>query len=174
MSESAPIIMTAEMGDADFAWANALRRRHFPPERNYLDAHVTLFHHLPPGHLAEAKERVKRLTAEFAPPEATLDSVMQLGRGVAYRIRSPGLLALREELAAQFHGLLTPQDQATRRLHVTVQNKVEPAEAKGLYRELAASFEPRPFALVGLALHRYLGGPWEKIGGWRFRGRERL
>ena len=31
-------------------------------------------------------------------------------------------------------------------------------------------FEPRPLAISGLLLFRYLGGPWEPLGGYRFRG----
>jgi 2'-5' RNA ligase superfamily len=165
-----PIIITAEMGKADQAWANALRARHFPPERNYLDAHITLFHHLPPSHLAEIKTRLAALTSEYTAPTARLTEVMMLGRGVAYRIDSPELLAIREELANVFQGLLTPQDQATPRLHITVQNKVEPATAKALHAELSATFKPRPLAISGLAAHYYRGGPWEHIQSWKFRG----
>jgi hypothetical protein len=43
----APIIISALLGPEDFGWLNDLRRAHFPPERNQLDAHLTLFHHLP-------------------------------------------------------------------------------------------------------------------------------
>jgi len=39
-------ILTAEMDDDSFAWLAGLRRRHFPPERNFLPAHLTLFHRL--------------------------------------------------------------------------------------------------------------------------------
>lgn len=168
---AAPIIITAEMDKTDQAWANGLRRAHFPPERNYLDAHVTLFHHLPPSHLAEIKSRLAALTSECPPPVAHLSEVMMLGRGVAYRIDSPELLSLRDGLAEQLSGLLIPQDQARPRLHVTVQNKVEPATAKALHAELSAEFEPRPLAISGLAAHYYRGGPWEHIASWKFRGR---
>ena len=167
---TAPIIITAEMGKADQAWANALRREHFPPERNHLDAHITLFHHLPPGHLPEIKSRLAALASECAPPEAWLSDVMLLGKGVAYRIDSPELLGLRDELAHDFRGLLIPQDQARPRLHITVQNKVEPPVAKALHATLSATFQPRPLAISGLAAHYYRGGPWEHIGRWHFRG----
>lgn len=167
---TAPIIITAEMGKADQAWANVLRRAHYPPERNHLDAHITLFHHLPPSHLAEIKSRLATLASECPPPVARLSEVMLLGRGVAYRIDSPELLSIRDELAHQFRGLLIPQDQARPRLHMTVQNKVEPAIAKALHAQLAAEFSPRPFAIYGLAAHYYRGGPWENIARWSFRG----
>ena len=167
---TAPIIITAEMGKADQAWANALRREHFPPERNYLDAHITLFHHLPPGHLPEIKSRLAAVASECSPPVAWLSEVLLLGRGVAYRIDSPELLSLRDELAHEFRGLLIPQDQARPRLHITVQNKVELPVAKALHAQLAAEFTPRPLAISGLAAHYYRGGPWENIGRWSFRG----
>lgn len=168
-----PIIMTASLCAADQAWANALRRAHYPPERNVLDAHVTLFHHLPGAYGAEVVARAKALAAEFAAPDARLSEVMNLGRGVAYRIHSSGLLAIRDMMAEGLHGLLTAQDQGQPRLHITVQNKVEPAAAKALLHQLSAEFLPRPIAITGLALHRYMGGPWEPIGDWRFRGKQR-
>jgi 2'-5' RNA ligase superfamily len=167
---NAPIIITAEMGKADQAWANGLRRAHFPPERNHLDAHITLFHHLPPGHLPEIKSRLAALASECPSPVAWLSDVMLLGRGVAYRIDSPELLAIRDELAHDFSGLLIPQDQARPRLHITVQNKVEPPVAKALHEQLAAQFTPRLLVISGLAAHYYRGGPWENIARWAFRG----
>jgi len=48
--------------------------------------------------------------------------------------------------------------------------KAEPAAAKALLRELEATFQPRPLKVAGLELHRYLGGPWERVGRWSFRG----
>ncbi len=168
-----PIIMTASMGQGDQAWANTLRRAHYPAERNVLDAHITLFHHLP-GHCeAEVVERTRALAAEFVAPKAELTEVMHMGRGVAYRIHAPELMALREMVAEGLHGLLTAQDQGRPRLHITVQNKVEPAVARALHAELTAGFTPRPLVLSGLALHFYKGGPWEAIGHWPFRGRAR-
>ena len=167
---TAPIIITAEMGKADQVWANALRRVHFPAERNFLDAHITLFHHLPPRHLAEVKSRLSALAKECPVPVATLSDVMMLGRGVAYRVESPELQGIRDQLASEFQGLLIPQDQARPRLHITVQNKVEPAIAKALHTALLQDFMPRPLAITGLGAHYYRGGPWEHIGSWSFRG----
>ncbi|WP_294131055.1 2'-5' RNA ligase family protein [Sphingobium sp.] len=166
---SAPIIVSALMGAADFAWADGLRRAHFPPERNVLSAHITLFHHLPPSALGEVGDRIKALCRGRA-PVARLSDVMLLGQGVAYRIDSPELAAMRDELADAFTGLLTPQDQARPRLHVTVQNKVKPAEAKALAEALRADFQPRPFVIAGLAAWHYRGGPWELAMKASFRG----
>lgn len=165
----APIIVTALMGAADFAWADGLRRAHFPPERNWLGAHITLFHHLPPSALGEVAGRLKRLGAGPR-PAARLTDVMLLGRGVAYRVESPELLAMRAELADAFAGMLTPQDQAKPRLHITIQNKVTPDAAKALADKLRADFRPRPLAIAGLAAWHYRGGPWEMAMKAMFRG----
>ena len=52
--------------------------------------------------------------------------------------------------------------------HVTIQNKVAPNEAKALLVELEAVFVPHPLDIAGLAIWRYVGGPWEPVGAWRF------
>ena len=166
-----PIIMTAEMGDADFRWADALRCRHYPPERNQVAAHITLFHHLPPAALDEILSVVKELVRQFPPPRAELTGLIHLGSGVAYQVRSDELMEMRAMMAERFHGLLTPQDQVAPRLHVTIQNKVTPSQARQLLDQLSADFKPRPLAITGLGLHHYMDGPWQVIGSWPFRGR---
>ena len=170
---AAPLIITGELPAPLQARADSLRRAHYPQERNHLAAHVTLFHALPPFTESEARSRLAALAAETPPPEAFLAAVMDLGTGTALRIESAAMLDVRASIAERFHGLLTQQDQHAPRLHVTLQNKVPRAEAKALQAALAAEFRPHPFAFVGLALHRYKGGPWEPVGRWTFRGRIR-
>lgn len=168
MSETAPIIVTALFGAADQAWFDGLRRAHFPPDRNHLAAHLTMFHHLPPAIEAELRHRLAQETRRVPAPPARLAAVMSLGRGVAYRIDSPGLAEIRARLADAFAPLLTPQDAAGWRPHVTVQNKVAPAEAKVLHVRLAAELRPRPLAIAALASWWYRGGPWEPLSLHRF------
>ncbi|HYZ48629.1 MAG TPA: 2'-5' RNA ligase family protein [Sphingomonas sp.] len=165
---SAPIIVTALLGASDFAWADGLRRAHYPAERNQAPAHLTLFHHLPPGIAAELREQLKAET-RAKPPMARLAGLRHLGNGVAYRIDSPELEAIRERLADHFTGLLTPADRAPWQPHITVQNKVEPKIAKALLIQLQAVFAARPLQIVGLASWWYRGGPWERLSEHRFR-----
>lgn len=165
----APLILTAELPGPLHARADALRRAHFPPARNQLAAHVTLFHALPPF----VEDEARMLLADLArrpPPPARLTRIMDLGRGTALAVESPAMLGLRDRIAERFHGLLTAQDQPVPRLHVTIQNKVTTAEARGLQAALAAHFQAEDFRFAGLALHRYLGGPWQTIAKWKFRG----
>lgn len=166
---AAPIIVTALLGDADFAWLDAQRREYFPLERNQLRAHLTMFHHLPPSMEREVMIALKD-EARDAAPRARLAGLINLGGGVAYRIESDGLAAIRGRLADRFTGCLTPQDAAGWRAHVTIQNKVPPAEARKLLTTLEADFAPRPLIIAGLAAYWYRGGPWEAIGSVRFRG----
>ncbi len=166
----APLIVTAQLPRELHARYTALRTAHFPPERNYLEAHVTLFHALPAVCEGEAITYFKRLAAEFAPVVAEVEGLMSLGRGTAIKLSSPDMLALRDMIADHFRGMLTQQDQHRPRLHVTVQNKVSGGEAKKLQAELAGTIEPRHFAFRGLELFRYRGGPWEPVREFAFRG----
>ena len=165
----APLIITAQLPPAMFAWADGLRRAHFPPERNKIRAHVTLFNALPPS----VEDEVRRLLARHSaapPPPAQIAAIMPLGGGTAFAIESAALSAIHAELVESFHGVLTAQDGGRRKLHVTVQNKVSGTDAKALQAELARDFSPRAFAFSALELHRYRGGPWEEAGTWPFRG----
>lgn len=166
----APLILTAELPGDLHRQYTALRTAHFPPERNHLDAHVTLFHSLPPQLLEEARRFLATMAGEVRPPRARAEGVMEMGSGTAIRIHSPELLELRDAIVEHFHGMLTQQDQHRPRLHVTVQNKVAPKEAKALQNELSVTLEPRDFAFPALALHLYRGGPWEFVRRFPFRG----
>ena len=169
MSEAAPIIVTALFAAEDFSFFNRLRQAHFPPGRNRLDAHLTLFHHLPPAIAPELKARLAEAVRGAVPP-AMLAGVISLGGGVAFRIESDDLDDIRADLKHAFAGLLTPQDMAGWRAHVTVQNKVQPGEARALKDALEADFIPRPVRIAGLAAWWYRGGPWEPLSRHMFRG----
>lgn len=166
--ESAPLIVSALLGAEDFAWLDGLRRAHFPPERNRLPAHLTLFRHLPPSLLPELKHRLGTAACSV-PPRAEAAGLLDLGGGVAVRIASPALEDIRADLALSFRGLLTPQDQAGWRPHVTIQNKVAPVEARALKRRLEADFRPRPLRIDGLAASAYRDGLWEPVSRHMFR-----
>ena len=158
------------MCTADQLFFNNLRAAHYPPERNHLAAHITLFHQLPPSSLNELDRLIRRIISDTPPPAARLREIYSLGGGVAFRIESPDLLAIHARIADHFAGALTAQDQGVPRLHITVQNKVEAAEARKLRDALVADFHPRPLAITGLAAHHYLGGPWQAAFARNFRG----
>jgi 2'-5' RNA ligase len=164
-----PLIVSALLGAEDFAWLDGLRRAHYPPARNRLAAHLTLFHHLPPSLAPELKQRLTE-AARRPRPRAEAASLIDLGQGVAIRIVSPDLEAIRAELADAFASLLVPQDRAGWRPHVTIQNKVLPAQARALRATLAADFVPRAVAIEGLASWSYRDGLWHPLSRHFFRG----
>lgn len=164
----APIIISALLSPADFGYFDGLRRAHFPPERNVLGAHLTLFHHLPPSAAPEVGRALSAETRGVAPPRAMASAVISLGSGVAFRIVSQELDDARARLAEKFAGRLTAQDASPWRAHITVQNKVAPDVARALKAALEAGFRPRPIAFSGLAAWWYRGGPWAPLSTHRF------
>ena len=163
------LIVTAELGRDDFAWLEGLRRTHYPPDRNQVRAHLTMFHALPPSAEGEIRSSLSRLAPQ-RPPAARIDGLMDLGGGVAFRVVSDDLDEIRQQLAEEFRGLLSAQDSAGWRPHVTIQNKVAPKISRELISSLERNFTPRLLRLSGLGLHHYLGGPWEKLAVYSFRG----
>ncbi|HEY0522029.1 MAG TPA: 2'-5' RNA ligase family protein [Stellaceae bacterium] len=166
---AAPLILTLAMDAASFERFGGMRRRYFPPERNVIPAHVTLFHHLPGGRLADVAATVEAVCAGQDGPLAVMATGLRfLGRGVAYALDSPELEALRCRLATAWEPWLTAQDRQRFRPHVTVQNKVAPAVARALHDQLQAAFAPFRVDGEGLLLWRYLGGPWEQVAAFAF------
>ncbi len=53
---------------------------------------------------------------------------------------------------------------------MTVQNKVDPAEARALHARLLRDFAPFGGLAMGVTLWRYLDGPWATEGCIRFTG----
>ena len=149
------------MDGESFAVLDGWRRRYFPPERNQVPAHLTLFHALP-GEEAAPIGRELAAMCRVQPP-FTLDAtgLRPLGRGVAVALTSPELVTLRQRLAREWRDWLTPQDSAKIAPHVTVQNKVSPETARVTLAELQATFRRFTIRAEGLLLWRYLGGPWE-------------
>lgn len=162
-----PLVVTLVLDEQAQQRFDALRAAHFPPERNHLAAHVTLFHALP----GEMEGAVRADLAELArrsPFPLRVAGLRSLGRGVAYDLQSAQLTALRRRLADAWQPFLTAQDAQTHLPHVTVQNKVAPGQARALLEELRAGFVPYDVTACGLALWRYLGGPWEPLVVERF------
>ncbi|WP_349356528.1 2'-5' RNA ligase family protein [Sphingosinicella terrae] len=156
-------------GPGDDGWIQQMRREHYPADLNRVPAHLTLFRQLPPSAEGELSARLAQVAAA-PPPRAAIAGIVDLGGGTALRVVSDALEAIHAELAETLHGLLTPQDQAPWRPHVTVQNKVEPRLARQLQQQLRATFEPRPLAVRALATWRYRDGPWDKVRDYPFRG----
>ena len=175
MASADPLIVTLTLDPASTDRFNALRREHFPPRRNVLDAHLTLFHHLPGDRIDEVKQQLDDACETTPPLQLTAVGPFSLGKGVAIRIAGDGLKPLRASLLdtflEHFPDDVTRQDRGGFRPHVTVQNKVSPEEARALLASLESTWAEIPVSGDGLSLWWYRGGPWEPAGRFAFRGR---
>ena len=165
-----PLILTARLDEESQSYFDELRRRYFPPERNFIAAHVTLFHALPQEKLSRITAQLEEVTRCEAPMEGSAYKLQSLGRGVAFVVDCARLVAVRRALAEAWHEDLTPQDKQKSRLHITVQNKVSADEARCLLDELNCNFKTRPLVFTGLDVWKYLEGPWSYAAGFAFRG----
>lgn len=167
---SAPLILTLAIDADSQRFFDVLRSRYFPPERNFLQAHFTLFHHLPGSQYEAICAQLAGLASHAEPLPLAVTGVRFLGRGVAYNLENQRLRTLHKELQAHWHPDLTPQDLQKLQPHITVQNKVEPAVARALHRELSEGFQPFEATGTGLQLWAYRGGPWEALQTFPFSG----
>ena len=171
MSLPAPLIVTLSLDEPAFSFFNGLRQAHFPPERNYLQAHLTLFHHLPPGE-PSLIDTLERTAAKHKAFPLAVTRVAFTGNGVAYKVESDELLQLHRSLQVAWSAWLTPQDRQRLWPHVTVQNKEPPEKARTLFEELSGMFTPFTAYATGLELWVYRGGPWEALATYSFTGEE--
>lgn len=162
-ADHAPLLVTALFDAAGFAWLDGLRRRHYPPERNRVPAHCSMFRQLPPSAAEEVRHRLSAAVRTWRAPRAVITGPILLDQGVALRIDSPEMEDLRAQLAEDFTGLLPMADRDGWRPHVTIQNKVPPCEARALYHALERDLAPRAVRIAGLAAWRWRGGPWDSF-----------
>ena len=152
-----------------FAVLDDLRRQYFPAALNRVPAHVSLFHALPGGEIDAIAKTLAGLCARTPRFELWPEAPVSLGRGVAVRYRSEALAQVHAELSRHWAAWLTPQDRQRFKAHVTIQNKVTPAEVRVLLHSL--DFGAIPVCRVeGLRLWRYRGGPWDRVDRFAFAG----
>lgn len=156
-----PLIVTLKIDAESFDYFDSLRRRYFPPERNFLSAHLTLFHHLPGEELEKVRSHLINTGAAFDDFPLDFKEWRMLGKGVAIKVESPQLTVLHTRLSKLWNVWLTAQDRQKLQPHITVQNKVAPDRAKELYETLCADWQPRTGKARGLQLWHYLGGDWK-------------
>ncbi len=162
------LIVTLALDPESQARFEAERRKYFPASLNRTPAHVSLFHALPGQDEHAIRSLLEKSAAQSGPFPVQVESLMELGHGVGYRLQSDALQVLHAGLRRAWLPWLTPQDRQGFRPHVVVQNKVSPAEAKALHTKLSAAFVPSQATAAGLLLWRYQGGPWAPAGSFDF------
>ena len=162
-SLSQPLVLTLALDAVSFGIFDALRKEHFPRERNWIPAHLTLFHALPGEEEGCIAHVLETECQTWSPIQFLISGVRFLGKGVAYEVQSQELENLRMRLAHQWKVWLTPQDRQGFRPHITIQNKVSPEVTRALHERLSQEFVPWEAQGEGLLLWRYMGGPWELV-----------
>ncbi|EME52938.1 2'-5' RNA ligase family protein [Amycolatopsis decaplanina] len=169
---ASPLVITLTVDEeAQEAW-DVLRRTWFPRHRLKIGAHVTLFHALPGEHLDRVLDDCLRIASRTPRFELSVPGVRSLGRGVALVLSSPELLAMHGELRQLWREWLSPQDAQPLKPHVTIQNKVDHRTAAATLETLRSDFGPSTAMATGLAVWRYLGGPWEALARCSFDRRD--
>jgi hypothetical protein len=160
-----PLVVTLRLDRPARERSEAERTALFPRWRTAVGVHVTLFHALP-GYLRQEVEAELGRLAGSLPLPVEITGVVALGRGVAYGLAAPQVQVMHRRLQDRWHTHLTGQDAQVSRLHVTVQNKVEPDVAEATVERLRDSFQSGRTRAVGLELWRYDGGPWTPLRRW--------
>lgn len=165
LPQQEPLILTLRLDKTSQDFFDAQRARYFPPERNFLKAHLTLFHQLPD------EPTTTDFLSQLVQPgfEMTVSGILHLGAGVAYKVESPELLQLHRGLSGYFKDHLIPQDRQPYKPHITIQNKVSPERSRKLAAFLENTFYPFAVQATGLDLWRYLGGPWQHLHTYPFK-----
>jgi hypothetical protein len=159
---NAPLILTVKLDDDSQRYFDQLREAHFPAERNYLAAHLTLFHHLPPKQLQLVND-IEMIASRYQTLSLQVTEVKSIGNGVAFQIECPLLGQLHSYLQKLWFDWLTPQDRQRLWAHITVQNKVVPEQARLLKAQLTEQFKPFTAKGLGLSLFEYKNGPWDFV-----------
>ena len=163
-------LVTLGLDPATFDRLDALRQQYFPPERNQVPAHISLFHHLPGVEWESIDATLNRIAQTQPPISLRFTGVKPTGRGVLLSVQAAGLITLRGELAGLFARDLTPQDRQPYHPHVMIMNKAERSEADQALREIQASWTSWTGTGDRLILWRYLGGPWDEAANYPFVG----
>ena len=159
----APYLVTLGFDPSTFERLDRLRTRYFPPDRNLVPAHLSLFHQLP-GDEGESIDRALFEATRGLPfLDVSFPGLKKTGRGMMATVEAPGLSALHSSLSRTFARWLTPQDRQPFRPHVTIMNKADRLEAEAAFEELRAAWSPWSGIGDRLILWRYLGGPWEEV-----------
>ncbi len=164
-----PLILTVTLDQTSQSFFNQQRKQYFPAHLNVIDAHLTLFHHLPDNDPAII-QATETIAAQQQPIELTITKPVHLGKGVAYKIESKVLMVMHKKLQKEWLSFLTPQDRQGLWPHITIQNKVSLPEAKQTLRQVNEAFAPFTAFAIGFSLWRYLNGPWQLYRQFVFDG----
>ncbi|WVF71081.1 hypothetical protein IAT40_005878 [Kwoniella sp. CBS 6097] len=190
-----PLILTLTLDKSSHKFLTDLRSKYFPSSRNFLSAHVTLFHAIPVHRFGELEERLNHICREQQGWDVYIGEPVKMGnRGVMVNLRErplnttprihQQLLTMLKKGVKEDQDRLTNQDlQPLKRPHVTILNKATSEDqVDTCLGEVTKLFEDMKRAgqtvgqyqgrAVGFELWEYLGGPWKPVKAYAFKGEE--
>ena len=161
-----PVILTLQLDKESHDYFTQLRNTHFPAYCNFLEAHLTLFHKLPPFN--PVLETAIWSFTNKTPFDLSISSLKNIGNGVAFVVHSNELLSLHRAMQKAFEPDLINQDKQKLWPHITIQNKVTAFKAMQCYDSLVRTFTPFQITATGISVWDYMGGPWVLRGHFPF------
>ena len=164
--KSLPLIVTLKLDEASQQYFSELRKAHYPAHVNYIDAHLTLFHRLPSNKtiITDALAALNK----YEPFSMEVTGIRNMGKGVAFTLKSRKLHNLHIELQQKFTKFLIRKDRQILWPHITVQNQVTANKAQKLFEQLNTDFKPFIITAAGISTWLYQKGPWEHEGDYLF------
>ena len=154
-----PLLVTCLLDSKSQDYFQKLRNLYFPPDRNIVPAHLSLFHNLPSNDQTQVQKDLESVcNRQYIDLAVTSPKLM--GNGVMFECQSAELNHLHACLARRFEPWLIPQDRQKFKPHIVVQNKVASQKSRETRAEISATFEPFTAQIIGLCLWTYLDGPW--------------
>jgi len=153
MTPRHPLILTLKLDKATQTFLTDLRTKHFPKNRNYLAAHVTLFHAIPAHRYAALDAHLHALVQKTNSWDVFVGEPKKMsnkGVMVTVRDRPHGTIeSIHDDIqhflktsAKKDEDKLTDQD--SRRMgkaHATIMNKAEEDEVERCLQEVEKEFE---------------------------------
>ena len=166
MQPTIPLILTISLDRNSEDYFTRLRTAHYPKHRNYIAAHLTLFHRLPSGNATINRMVEEHSNRAILPIQVT--GITNPVNGVAYTLFSEELMALHKAMQRSLGGYLIRRDRGVYRPHITVQHQVTALKAQRTASLLMQDFKPFTVQGTGIAAWLYKKGKWEPVREYPF------
>ncbi|SMR48784.1 unnamed protein product [Zymoseptoria tritici ST99CH_1A5] len=161
-------VLTLQTDRAHHDRMTALREKFFPPERNTVRAHLTLFNALPESKLdSSVVPLLKEVAAEMGPFKIRVKRPYKMAGGFLVNLSPkdgpPPMNKLVDRLRNTWkeEGFLSDQDAAKRSVHYTLMNKVtDKQKVDEAYAEFTSTWNGDEGIVDGLELWKYAKGRW--------------
>jgi 2'-5' RNA ligase len=166
MPATQALIITLAIDNQSQEYFTKLRNTYFPAWCNYLEAHITLFHRLPPDVplITDTVEKFSRRKAFTL----GITGIKNMGNGVAFTVQPGETDEIHKGMRLAFDVYLTGKDRKKIWPHITIQNKVTAWKAQQTAEMLTSNFTPFSIEAIGFSLWKFNKGPWLHVKDFLF------